>query len=53
MSEEAIEATLRELLDRGEERSRRCALGKEIADRYRWQRANDLLVEALLRGSQS
>jgi alpha-1,3-rhamnosyl/mannosyltransferase len=45
---DSIAATLRQLLDDGEERSRRSALGKEIAKRYRWQIANDLLVEALL-----
>ncbi len=47
-AEDAIAATIRELLDHSEERSRRCTLGKEIAQRYRWQNANDLLVEALL-----
>jgi len=47
-AEDAIAATLRELLDHPEERSRRCALGKEIAERFRWQSSNDLLVEALL-----
>ncbi len=47
LAEDAITATLRELLDQPEERSRRCALGKEIAERYRWQRSNDLLIEAL------
>jgi len=48
--EDAIAAMLRELLDQPDERSRRCALGREIAERFRWQRSNDLLVEALLRG---
>ncbi len=47
-AEDAITATLRELLDHPEERSRRCVLGKEIAERYRWQNSNDLLVEALV-----
>jgi alpha-1,3-rhamnosyl/mannosyltransferase len=47
-AEDAIAATLRELLDHPEERSRRCALGKEIAKQYRWQSSNDLLVEAVL-----
>ncbi len=47
-AEDAITATLRELLDHPEERSGRCVLGKEIAERYRWQNSNDLLVEALV-----
>jgi len=47
-AEDAIAAALRDLLDHPEERSRRCALGKEIAERFRWQSSNDLLVEALL-----
>ncbi|MBX6315151.1 MAG: glycosyltransferase family 4 protein [Isosphaeraceae bacterium] len=46
-SDEALTATLRELLDRPDERARRIALGREIAQNFRWQRANDLLVEAL------
>jgi alpha-1,3-rhamnosyl/mannosyltransferase len=46
--EDAIAATLRDLLDHPDERDRRCALGKDIASQYRWQRSNDLLVEALL-----
>jgi alpha-1,3-rhamnosyl/mannosyltransferase len=50
---DSIGAAVRELLDHPEERSRRCALGKEIAGRYRWQSANDLLVEALLSGRQA
>jgi glycosyltransferase involved in cell wall biosynthesis len=49
-SVEAIAATIREILDRPDERSRRCALGKDIARRYRWQNANDLLVKALVNG---
>jgi alpha-1,3-rhamnosyl/mannosyltransferase len=51
-SEDAIAATLRELLDHPEERRRRCALGKEIADRFRWAASNDLLVQALMNGSE-
>jgi len=47
-ADDAITATLRDLLDHPEERSRRCALGKEIAQRFRWQNSNDLLVQALL-----
>ncbi len=45
LAEDAITATLRELLDQPEERSRRLALGKEIAEHFRWQRSNDLLIE--------
>jgi glycosyltransferase involved in cell wall biosynthesis len=45
--EEAITASLRSLLDDHHERDRRAALGRTIAARYRWDTANDLLVEAL------
>ena len=45
--EAAITATLRNLLDDPAECARRIALGRTIADRYRWQAANDLLVRAL------
>jgi alpha-1,3-rhamnosyl/mannosyltransferase len=45
--EDAITAALRDLLDRDEERARRVGVGREVADRYRWQSANDLLVTAL------
>jgi glycosyltransferase involved in cell wall biosynthesis len=48
-SEESIETTLRDLLDRSDERARRVTLGHDIAARYRWQTANDLLVAALVR----
>jgi len=44
----AIAAALRNLLDDSRERARRIALGRSIADKYRWQNANDLLVEALV-----
>jgi alpha-1,3-rhamnosyl/mannosyltransferase len=47
-SDDAITGTLRDLLDRAEERSKRCALGKEIAARYRWRASNDLLVAAMM-----
>jgi len=46
--ETAMAAVLRDLLDNSQERARRIALGKAIADNYRWQNANDLLVEALV-----
>lgn len=45
--DEAITATVRELLDRTAERRRRVELGRSLAARYRWSTANDRLVEAL------
>lgn len=48
--EDAITALLRELLDNPAECARRVALGRTIAARYRWQTANDLLVQALSAG---
>ena len=39
-SQDAITATLRDLLDHPEECGRRVALGRTIAERYRWQTAN-------------
>jgi alpha-1,3-rhamnosyl/mannosyltransferase len=47
-SEDAITNAIRRLLDDPTERERRAMLGRAIAGHYRWQRANDLLVEALL-----
>jgi glycosyltransferase involved in cell wall biosynthesis len=46
--ETAMTAALRHLLDDSQERARRAGLGREIAADYRWQAANDLLVEALV-----
>jgi alpha-1,3-rhamnosyl/mannosyltransferase len=46
-SQDAIAACLRRVLDDSNERTRRAMLGRAIADHYRWQIANDLLVEAL------
>jgi glycosyltransferase involved in cell wall biosynthesis len=46
-SGEAITSTVRALLDDQHERSRRAELGRTIAARYRWDTANDLLVDAL------
>jgi glycosyltransferase involved in cell wall biosynthesis len=46
-SEDAIAATLASLLADSAERARRAALGRTIAATYRWQGANDRLVEAL------
>ncbi len=51
-AEEAITKTLREMLDQPEERARRVAIGRGLAEQYRWQAANDLLVAAL-RGHQA
>ena len=45
--EEAIAGALRELLGRHAERDRRVEVGRAIAQQYRWQAANDRLVEAL------
>jgi glycosyltransferase involved in cell wall biosynthesis len=45
--EESIAATLREMLDQPEERARRIAIGRTLAEQYRWQAANDRLVAAL------
>ena len=47
-SDDAIAGCLRRLLDDSTERTRRAMLGRAIAGHYRWQNANDLLVEALL-----
>jgi glycosyltransferase involved in cell wall biosynthesis len=46
-SDEALTATLRALLDGTDERARRVEIGRAIAAGFRWQGANDLLVEAL------
>jgi glycosyltransferase involved in cell wall biosynthesis len=46
--EDAMIAALRNLLDDSRERARRAGLGREIAAKYHWQTANDLLVEALV-----
>jgi alpha-1,3-rhamnosyl/mannosyltransferase len=49
----AIAQALRDLLDHSEERARRISLGRTIAQGYRWQHANDLLVDALRNGGGS
>jgi alpha-1,3-rhamnosyl/mannosyltransferase len=46
-NEDAITAALRNLLDRGDERSQRAALGRSIADEFHWNKSNALLIEAL------
>ena len=46
-SEEATAAAIADLLSRPDERARRVELGRAIADGYRWQAANDRLVDAL------
>ncbi len=46
-NEQALITTLRELLDRPDERARRTNLGRAIAENFRWQAANDRLVGAL------
>ena len=45
--DDAITTTLRDLLDRPDERARRAGLGRTIAENYRWSVANDRLVDAL------
>jgi glycosyltransferase involved in cell wall biosynthesis len=52
LDEDAITSGLRSLLDDHQERARRAKLGKTIAAKYRWDVANDLLVEALLARTQ-
>src|SRR4029077_13891975 len=46
-SDDALEATLRSLLDGPDERARRAQLGLGLAGNFRWQTANDLLVAEL------
>ena len=46
-AEEAITATLADLLARPGERARRATLGRTIAENYRWSGANQCLVAAL------
>lgn len=45
--EDAITATLAELLARPGERARRAAIGRSVAEGYHWQAATDRLVDAL------
>ncbi len=45
--EEALTATLREILDRADERARRVALGRLIAEALRWDRSHEHLMTAL------
>ena len=44
--EEAITASLRDLLDQHLERARRVEIGRVLAKQFRWQAANDRLVAA-------
>jgi len=44
--EGAIAGAIRDLLDRHDERARRVEIGRGLAQAYRWQAANDLLVDA-------
>ena len=50
--EDSIAGTIRELLDRPDETARKVAIGRELARQYRWQVANDRLVEAF-RGART
>ena len=47
-NEDALLETLRALLDQPDERARRAALGRTIAETFRWQAANARLVAALV-----
>ena len=47
--EDAITAAMTDLLARPDERARRAEVGRGVAQSYRWQAANDLLVDALAR----
>ena len=49
---EDLVLALRRLLDDRPERERRASLGRRIAEHYRWQKSNDLLVRALAGGCQ-
>ena len=46
-SQDAITASLRDLLDHPEKCAARVAQGRIVAAHYRWQTANDKLVQAL------
>ncbi len=46
--QDSIASTLRNLIDRDAERKAKAELGRTIAERYRWDRANDALVDALM-----
>jgi alpha-1,3-rhamnosyl/mannosyltransferase len=50
--EDSLSTALRGLLDQRDERHRRIALGRDLADGYRWDRANDRLIEVLRSGVQ-
>ncbi len=45
--DDSLTAALRTLLDQPDERVRRVALGRAVAEGFRWQAANDRLVAAL------
>jgi len=46
-SEESITSALRTLLDQPESRASKVAIGRQLAQQYRWASANDRLVAAL------
>ncbi len=51
---DSIVATLREILDRADERARRSSIGIDRANLFRWTRANDALIKSLMeRGADS
>ena len=45
--DDAITTTLRDLIDRSEDRERRIQIGRSLADTFRWDHANDCLLAAL------
>lgn len=49
-SDDAMYAAIRDLLDRPDERATRANAGRVIANGFRWQHANDLLLAALSGG---
>ena len=51
-NDDSFLAALLSLLDQADERARRVDLGRQIAEQYRWQAANDRLIEALREGGE-
>jgi glycosyltransferase involved in cell wall biosynthesis len=45
--EDAMTGSLREILDRPDERARKVEIGQTLAEKFRWAAANELLVTAL------
>ncbi|HWE39780.1 MAG TPA: glycosyltransferase family 1 protein [Isosphaeraceae bacterium] len=51
LHDDALTSALRSLLDQADDRARRVALGRAIAEGFRWDRSNAALVAALRRSS--